>query len=374
MGPVADRFADLSFRQVPAHGLKKVWGTVYNADARRQLRSTLATFRPDVVLLHTLQQVTPSPLFDLKGVPTILLVHGPEIYTKSLLNWSLLATDYRDPQRRRMLDLSPSGLLHYSFYRLVCRPVYRAGFHNVDEIVAYSAYMRDLLRGEGLPASYIPLGVKLLPPQPLPPGPPVVLFVGRLEIEKGVFSLLAAYKDLLSALPSARLVFAGDGKDRERLMAKAGNLVAKAGELAPPVEFLGRVSRDRLPAVYASSTIVVMPSVFVEAFGKVGPEALSTGRPVIASDSGGIREWLQPGKNGLLVDPGDVSQLREAMLSLLTDRDTLASMASYAPGSVSDLSIEVHAERFERLLQDVVARSSSGLTAQLRSGPSVGAA
>ena len=72
--------------------------------------------------------------------------------------------------------------------------------------------------------------------------------------------------------------------------------MAEANELQPPVKFLGHVSRDQLPAVYAGSTIVVMPSVFVEAFGKVGPEALSSGRPVIASDSGGVREWLQPGK------------------------------------------------------------------------------
>ncbi len=349
-GPTQERFADLSFRQLPAKGLKKIGSTLYNADARRQLRSALATFRPDVVLLHTLQQVTPAPLFELKGVPTVLLVHGPEIYTKSLLNWSLLASDYRLPQRRRMLDLTPGGLVHYAFYRLVCRPVYRAGFHNVNEVVAYSAYMQDLLRGEGLPASYIPLGVQLFQPQPLPPGPPVVLFVGRLEAEKGVFNLLSAYKDLLSALPSARLVFAGNGKDRERLM-------AEANELQPPVKFLGHVSRDQLPAVYAGSTIVVMPSVFVEAFGKVGPEALSSGRPVIASDSGGVREWLKPGKNGLLVGPGDVAQLTAAMLSLLRDEGTLARMANDAPGSVSQLSIQVHAERFERLLQDVVARS-----------------
>jgi glycosyltransferase involved in cell wall biosynthesis len=358
-GPAQERFADLSFRQLPAHGLRKIGSTLYNTDARRQLRSALATFRPDVVLLHTLQQVTPAPLFELKRVPTVLLVHGPEIYTKSLLNWSLLASDYRLPQRRRMLDLTPGGLVHYAFYRLVCRPVYRAGFHNVDEVVAYSAYMQDLLRGEGLPASYIPLGVQLFQPQPLPPGPPVVLFVGRLEAEKGVFTLLSAYKDLLSALPSARLVFAGNGKDRDRLMAEASGL-------QPPVKFLGHVSRDQLPDVYAGSTIVVMPSVFVEAFGKVGPEALSSGRPVIASDSGGVREWLKPGKNGLLVGPGDVAQLTAAMLALLTDEGALARMANDAPGSVGHLSIQVHAERFERLLQDVVARSLVSL------GPSGG--
>jgi glycosyltransferase involved in cell wall biosynthesis len=349
-GPTQERFADFSFRQVPAHGLKKIAGTLYNADARRQLRSAMATFRPDVVLLHTLQQVTPAPLFELKRVPTVLLVHGPEIYTKSLLSWSLLATDYRLPQRRRMLDLTAGGLVHYAFYRLVCRPLYRAGFRNVDEVVAYSAYMQDLLQGEGLPASYIPLGVQLLQPQPLPPGPPVVLFVGRLEIEKGVFDLLSAYKDLLSVLPSARLVFAGDGKDRERLM-------AEAGDVRPPVEFLGRVRRDQLPAVYGSSTIVVMPSVFVEAFGKVGPEALSSGRPVIASDSGGVREWLQSGKNGLLVEPGDVTQLTASMLTLLKDEDTLARMANDAPASVSHLSIQAHADLFEKLLQEIVARS-----------------
>jgi glycosyltransferase involved in cell wall biosynthesis len=349
-GPTKERFADFSFRQVPAQGLKKIAVTLYNADARRQLRGTIAVFRPDVVLLHTLQQVTPAPLFELKRIPTVLLVHGPEIYMRSILNWSLSAQDYRLPQRRRMRDLTPGGLVHYAFYRLVCRPAYRAGFRNVDEFVAYSAYMQDLLRAEGVPASYIPLGVQLLEPQPLPPGPPVVLFVGRLELEKGVFNLLSAYKELLPALPSARLVFAGDGKDRERLM-------AEARDIQPPVEFLGLVSRDQLPAVYARATVVVLPSVFVEAFGKVGPEALSSGRPVIASDSGGVREWLQPGKNGLLVRPGDVAQLRTSILSLLEDQGTLARMANDAPGSVSHLSIQAHSERFEELLRQVVTRS-----------------
>jgi glycosyltransferase involved in cell wall biosynthesis len=185
-------------------------------------------------------------------------------------------------------------------------------------------------------------------------GPPVILFIGRLEIEKGVFNLLAAYKALLPALPSARLVFAGNGKDREHLMAEASGL-------QPPVKFLGHVSRDQLPAVYAGSTIVVLPSVFVEAFGKVGPEALSSGRAVIASDSGGVREWLQPGVNGLLVEPGDVAQLTASMLSLLKDEGSLARMAKDAPGSISHLSIQAHAERFERLLQEVVARSGAAI-------------
>ncbi len=349
-GPSQDRFADFTFRQVPGHGLKKIAGTVYNADARRALRQVLSTFQPDIVLLHTMQQVTPAALFELKRTPTVLVTHGPEIYMKTLLNWSLSGKDYRLPERRRMRDLTPMGLVHFAFYRLACRPLYRRGFGNVDEFVVYSAYMQDLLRSEGLPASYIPLGVQLLHNQPLPSGPPVILFVGRLEGEKGVFTLLSAYRALLPSLPEARLVFAGDGKDRETLM-------AQAGDLRPPVEFLGHVSRDALAAVYGRSTIVVMPSVFVEAFGKVGPEALSAGRPVIASDSGGVREWLQPGRNGLLVKPGDVAQLKTSILSLLRDEDTLARMAEEAPRTVSHLSIEAHAGRFEELLHQVVARS-----------------
>jgi len=65
--------------------------------------------------------------------------------------------------------------------------------------------------------------------------------------------------------------------------------------------------------------VVVMPSLWPEPFGLVGIEALAAGRPVIASATGGVGDWLEHGVSGLLVKPGDVQDLARALNQLLAD-------------------------------------------------------
>ncbi len=357
IGSTDDRFDDFTFSKVPEHGIRKLTNTIYNRAARRAMREAIRAFQPDVVVLHTLQQVTPAPLFELAGLPTVLLVHGPEIYTRQLLPWSLASRDFRTFQDRRLRNLTALGLSHYVFYRAFCDPLYRIAFRHVDEIVVFSQYMHSLLQREGLAASYIPLGVALFDPEPLPSGPPRILYVGRIEWNKGVFSLLDAFAGVLRTTPSAKLVLAGEGTDRARLQEEA-----QRRGIDGSLEFLGRVSRTDLQGVYASSDIVVMPSIFVEAFGKVGPEALSVGRPVIAFDSGGVREWLQPGINGLLAQPSDAKTLETSLSSLLENVDERRRLASNAAGTVAHLSIEKHTDQFEDLLDRLIRRQSESRT------------
>jgi len=353
LGPSDGRFDDFTFKRVPEHGFGKLAGTVYNRAARRSLREAMRTFEPDVVLLHTLQQVTPAPLFELGHVPTVLLVHGPEIYTRQLLIWSLASEDFRTSEERRLQNLTATGLLHYIFYRAICDPIYRVAFRRVDQIVAFSEHMRDLLQREGLAASYIPMGVKLFEPEPLPSDSASILYVGRIEWKKGVFSLLDAFAGVLRTNPSARLVLAGEGTDLARLKTEA-----QRRGIDGSMEYLGRLDRADLLAAYARSSIVVLPSIFVEAFGKVGPEALSVGRPVIASDSGGVGEWLQPGVNGLLVRPGDPRGLENSLIFLLENTSELKRLSSQAASSVAHLSIEKYADQFEALLERLTRRQS----------------
>jgi glycosyltransferase involved in cell wall biosynthesis len=355
IGPSDGRFDDYTFARVPERGFGKLVGTVYNRAARRSLREALDAFEPDVVVLHTLQQVTPAPLFELAHVPTVMLVHGPEIYTRQLLIWSLASGDFRTFDIRRLSNLTAAGMAHYAFYRAICDPLYRIAFRRVDEIVTFSAYMRDLLRKEGLAATYIPLGVTLFDPAPLPADLASILYVGRIEWNKGVFTLLDAFAGVLRSHPNARLVLAGEGAHLDRLKSEA-----RRQGIDGSMEYLGRVGRTDLQAVYASCGIVVIPSIFVEAFGKVGPEALSVGRPVIASDSGGIREWLQPGLNGLLVRPGDARSLESSLLSLMENTTELERLSGNAAGSVAHLSIERHADQFEALLERVARHLRPG--------------
>ncbi len=126
--------------------------------------------------------------------------------------------------------------------------------------------------------------------------PPEVLYAGRLSREKGVLELVEAAAGL-------RLVVAGDGPLRAR--------VPQARGFIPHAE---------LEALYARAAVVACPS-HREGFGVACAEAMAHGRPVVASEVGGLRDLVVDGETGLLVPPRDVSALREALQRLLADRE-----------------------------------------------------
>lgn len=83
------------------------------------------------------------------------------------------------------------------------------------------------------------------------------------------------------------------------------------------VRFTGWVDYQDLASFYAGADVFVFPARWPEAFGDVSVEANSYGLPVVAYDRGGIGSWLDSGRNGLLVAPGDVSKMAEALRYLL---------------------------------------------------------
>ncbi|MEV7278349.1 glycosyltransferase family 4 protein [Streptomyces sp. NPDC093111] len=134
---------------------------------------------------------------------------------------------------------------------------------------------------------------------------PLVVCVGRLCRQKGQDVLLAAWPEVLAAVPDARLVLVGDGPDGERLRAAAG----------PSVRFTGAVA-DTAPW-YRAADLVVLPSRW-EGMALAPLEAMASGRPVVVGDVDGARESLPPGHEELcLVPPGDPAALAAALGRLL---------------------------------------------------------
>ena len=86
------------------------------------------------------------------------------------------------------------------------------------------------------------------------------------------------------------------------------------------VEFHGWATQTELDRAYEASSVVAVPSHWPEPFGLVGIEAMAHGRPVVASATGGIPEWLHDGESGLLVEPGNPRALAEALMTVLSDR------------------------------------------------------
>ncbi|HEX3911262.1 MAG TPA: glycosyltransferase family 4 protein [Solirubrobacteraceae bacterium] len=143
-----------------------------------------------------------------------------------------------------------------------------------------------------------------------------VVFAGRVVAPKGVEVLIRAAREV-----DARFVICGEG----RRLAATRKLAARLG-VAERVEFPGWLGVEQLAGELGEASVVAVPSLWPEPFSLVGIEALAAGRPVVASETGGIRDWLEPGVNGLGVKPGDVSALAAALNELLADPDRQAQM------------------------------------------------
>ncbi len=175
------------------------------------------------------------------------------------------------------------------------------------------------------PIHVVPNGVDTdtYTPADKPPEKPRVLFVGRLVYRKGVHVLIKAFEKVQREVREAELVVAGKGSMRPFLVGLAKRLRVNA-------KFVGFVKAEELPRLYRNSTVFVAPSLYAEAFGITVIEAMSSGLPVVASRCGGLREVVVDGETGILVDPGDPDSLAEALVQLLTDRDTLEKMGRKA--------------------------------------------
>jgi len=147
-----------------------------------------------------------------------------------------------------------------------------------------------------------------------------LLTVGNLVMRKGHDLAIKAVARLRESIPGLLYIIAGAGPHEHELRCLANQL-----GVADCILFKGRVPEDELAAIYAASDVFLMPSRLlladddVEGFGIVFLEASACGRAVIGGMSGGIADAVVHGKTGLLVDPGDVTALQEAILRLWRD-------------------------------------------------------
>lgn len=174
-----------------------------------------------------------------------------------------------------------------------------------------------------------------------------LLFVGRLTPQKGVEHLLHALAAMKTAAP---LDIVGDGPNRSRLEDLAQGL-----GIAARLRWHGQIGQSELPDLYQNATAVVVPSV-EEGLGLVAVEALLCETPVVAFDSGGLRDVIQHDKTGVLVPPGDRGALANALDDLLAHEERqrdlgragrLYALSAFAPESAARRYAEIYRQVLE---------------------------
>ena len=151
-----------------------------------------------------------------------------------------------------------------------------------------------------------------------------VVFAGRVVRPKGVQVLVRAASEL-----DAEVVICGDGRDLESMRSLASRL-----GIEDRISFRGWLTAEALAAELAQASVVAIPSLWPEPFGLVGIETFALGRPVVASATGGIGDWLEHGANGLQVPPGNARALASALSELLDDPERQRTLGAVGRESV----------------------------------------
>jgi glycosyltransferase involved in cell wall biosynthesis len=194
-------------------------------------------------------------------------------------------------------------------------------------ILVGSKFMQRHLTRNGIP----PERIRILPPVVInrrvahfipPLEPRSMIFAGRLTPEKGLpllFEALAQIQD------EWKLYVAGDGPERRSYQQLADRL-----GILNRIDFRGWVMNSEMQELYHRCGFAIVPSIWPEPYGRVGPEAFSNGRPVIAFAVGGIPDWLDDRETGYLVAPANVTQLKDRIADLLDNSNEQERMGRVA--------------------------------------------
>ena len=193
---------------------------------------------------------------------------------------------------------------------------------------------RDIRDSYGIPESrlrvvYNGADLNLFKPEDGPPQAPalqalrgkkIILYVGHFGLRKGIFFLIRAMKALKTEVPDCHLLCIGGvpswlkGGDYWETLRREVERCGVSGE----VTLMDKVKNSDLPAYYRAASVFALPSYY-ETISKATIEAMACGRPVVATETGGIPELVEDGKTGILVPYGSVNSLTLALCTILKD-------------------------------------------------------
>ena len=306
---------------------------------QKEIREALDSFKPDVVHVQVSDPIGLSVVKYARqhGIPVITTEHNqPDVIT--------------DPLHLPKFIKKPVGALLAAYF------VNRQSKSDFVTMPTEKA-IEDLIWSRGkdfaVPIAAVSNGVDLSSFKPgkasskiyqkyeLPTDRRIVLYIGRVDPEKKVGTVIEAFKRVRAKVPDVTLLVVGDGVDKIRLEREL-----KGSEIEPDVKFLGRVLPPDLYELYKVGDVFVTASE-IETQGIVLIEAAATGLPLIAVDKGAVSEVCIDGENGYLCQPGNIAEIAAAMIKILSS-DKLRE-------KFSQNSIKIASEHdFERTLDKFI--------------------
>lgn len=324
---------------------------------QRELSQLIARERPDVVHVHNTFPLISPTVFEVcaeAGLPVVQTVHNYRLVCAS-------ANHYRDAAVCESCTIGkPWAAVRHACYRgstlaslAVAQSLWRQAHdqvhqRQVDRYIALTEFAAARLRAAGVPADRVVvkpnfIDLPVMPESNPSSESPYAVFTGRLSAEKGLFTLLTAWREV----PSLRLKIVGDGPLRAKLQREA-----EAQKL--PLDFLGTLPRAKTLAIVRGALCQIVPSQWFEGMPMVVLEAWALGVPVIASRIGGLAEMLGEDERGLGFRPGDVSDLVAALGRLRSDPPLVSQIIERARESLVRHQRSVTLTQLEQIYRSVI--------------------
>jgi glycosyltransferase involved in cell wall biosynthesis len=336
--------------------IKSAISLVHSREAVAKISKLIEDEKPDVLHCHNIyHQLTPSIITAASraGVPVVLTLHDYKpvcpVYTQ-LSNGKVCAKcadgHFEAVLKQRCADgsLARSALLwaEARYHALA------GSYHRVDKFICPSKFMREaVVRRFGADkVVHIPNGIDASRIEISRQDEGYVLYLGRLSPEKGVETLLRTHAESDALW---RLMIAGTGP-----------LLADLQRRYPSAEFRGHLGGFELEAAIRGAALIVVPSEWHENSPVSILEAMAHGKPIVASNIGGIPELVREGKTGLLFQPGNVDQLSHKITMLLGNRGLRETFGRNAREIVEvDHSLKTHGSALISLYETLVGRTGS---------------
>lgn len=333
----------------------------HNWESRREICSAIQKNMPAFILCHNIYPIGSPSVYMAAikaGVPIIQFIHNFRPFSVSGTLWtgdrvaeSGLDGDFKDEilagawQSSRVKSLVMGGVLKFQNAT--------GALGAVHKWVAVSDFMKAKFVAAGIPESRITTLRHFWPisnnrSSPVDGG--YYLFLGRLVVEKGVRTLIDAWKFMFTRMGDScpDLVICGDGPLKAEVQA--------AAMASPVIKFMGYVGGSDKQTILRRARAVVAPSIWWEPLGLVAYESYHYSKPILASKSGGLQEVVFQNMTGLLHTPGDAEGLAADVIKMEALNDEARREMGNA-GYVwllENASPEVWLSAFDQIVSSVV--------------------
>ncbi len=310
------------------HPRWRFYRNLWNVPAVRKVAVLLKEIRPDVVhannihyylsyrCLKVAKRYAPAVVFTARDH---MLFNFGKLETRQYLETFNPRTTWRDHLRQAGKRYNPL----YTFF-------VRRYLRYVDRIFAISNALRDAMEQNGIkPVSVIHNGIEAdewkieqtavqhFREKHNLVNKRILLFSGRLSSSKGGAKVIEALRSIVREVPDAVLLVVGTIDEYARSMQR----YADASGVGAHLIFSGWINRNEIKYAYGVADVVLMPSIYLEPFGRISIEAMAAGKPVVGTCFGGTPEVVEDGVTGYIVNPLHPEEIAVKTIDLLKNSE-----------------------------------------------------